>query len=345
MIDLIGFISSFLTFFGLYAIWSLSLNLEFGYLGIANFGKVAFIAIGAFISGSLISYMIMFLTGSYGSILSTQAIVGRMQFVHEQPHLFLLVFITSLAVCVIVGGIFGYLTSLYTLKVKEDTLACVLLILAEILRLIVRNYTPIVGGTVGLAGVPNPFDVIGSSRIAYLGFTFLVLTVFIVILVYVEKLVNSPFGRLLRAIRDKNLVAETLGKNLRDVRSKVIFISSAIASLGGGLYVYYLGSVHPDDFRSPFTFEIWLIVYLGGIGNNKGVLLGALVMTLLDKGTRMLGFLSQSFGVLPFSIPHLRYIIMGILMVLIFAYRKSGIMPEEPVKTCRSEVLRFNEDS
>ncbi|MEM2057123.1 MAG: branched-chain amino acid ABC transporter permease [Thermoproteota archaeon] len=334
MVDIISFAASLTIIFSLYLISALSLNLEYGFTGIPNFGKVAFQAIGAFVTGAFIAYTILYISGSSISIFSPEAIVQRNEYAILNPSIVAILFITSIILSTLISGLFGYIVSKPALRLREDYLALLLLIFGEVLRLITRNYYPLVGGTHGLAGIPNPFSWTGMSSL--LPYSIIVVIIALLIFTFLEKLLNSPYGRTLKAIRENELSAQLLGKALIKFKGQVIMLGSAIAGLGGALYAFYTGYVVADDFIPQKTFDLWLIVILGGAANNKGILLGTLIVTLIDRGTMYL----SGVAVLPIEVNYVRYIAVGALMLLILYYRPSGILSEKPLKTPAVEVLK-----
>ncbi|MEM4726233.1 MAG: branched-chain amino acid ABC transporter permease, partial [Nitrososphaerales archaeon] len=172
-----------------------------------------------------------------------------------------------------------------------------------------------------------------------LAYMVLILVIALGVYIYINKLVNSPFGRLLKSMRDDQIAATSLGKDLVKVRGQVLILGSALAGLAGVLYAYYSGYVNPDDFIPIRTFDVWVMVVLGGIANNRGVLLGAAIMTAIDRGTQILAIQLQTFGGIA-ELNYLRYIIVGILMLAILMFRQKGILPEKPVKTPAYEVVK-----
>jgi branched-chain amino acid transport system permease protein len=334
MVDIVGLISSTVIIFSLYSLLSLSLNLEYGYTGLPNFGKVAFQAVGAFVCGAFTAYAISFIVGSTASIFSPESVQIRIEFSKMNILPTVTIFIVSLIVACIISGLFGYAVSKPALKLREDYLALILLIFGEILRLIVRNYYPLVGGTHGLAAIPNPFSWSGEFVLPL--YSVITIIVTLLVFIFLQRLLNSPYGRLLKAIRDNELASQVLGKESVRIKGQVLTLASSIAGLSGGLYAFYSSYVVADDFIPQKTFDAWLIVILGGAANNKGVLTGALVITLLDRSIQYLSGLAR----FPFEVNYLRYIIMGLIMIIILYYNPSGMIKEKPVKTPAAQVLK-----
>jgi branched-chain amino acid transport system permease protein len=215
------------------------------------------------------------------------------------------------------------------LRLKEDYLAMTLLAFGEFLTAIGYYGTrEIVGGTLGVS-VIDPFGWVGGDlRLPVATMTLAAVAFFVAL--YVRLVSRSPLGRALRAMRDQEVAAEVLGKDTVALRRNVLMVSSAIAAIGGSLWALNAGGVTPKDYdRATWTFLPWVMVILGGAGNELGVLIG----TAVYVSARML--IDQYKGllepVLPFSVIWLDRLLMGIVLILILLARPQGILPEKPV--------------
>jgi branched-chain amino acid transport system permease protein len=303
-LDPLVYILDFIALVGIFSIFSLSLNVEFGFAGLANFGKVAFVLVGAYIY----------------TLLSNVGVP----------------FYVCLIAGAIASAIIGLLVSMPTLKLREDYLAIVVLAFGEILKLIVKSEDWIAGGVWGtpvypaisIPGSSARLDMVINIALVYfcLGLSFLML----------QLLSNSPYGRVMRAIREDEVAAEALGKNKAKYRAQVFALGSAIAGLGGGLYAQYLQFIDPYMFAPMFTFTVWIMVLLGGPGNNWGALLGAGMIQLFDRGANI----AKDYLTLPIDPNNLQYIIYGVLIILVLMYRPQGLLKESQVKTKAWENVR-----
>ncbi|AEF96249.1 branched-chain amino acid ABC transporter permease [Methanotorris igneus] len=282
--DITNYILDFIVHAGIFAILAVSLNLEFGYTGLSNFGKVAFFAIGA-----------------YTAALSNP----------------FLPFPLNIILGVIIAGIAGFLISIPSLKLRDDYLAIVTIAFGEILRLIFNN-EKWTGGASGWTNIQY-FDLKTMLII--------VLIAFIGVFIFSEKLVNSPFGRLMKAVREDEIATKALGKDTFLIKAKTLGVGSALAGIAGGLYAHYLGYISPDMFMPIITFLIWMMVIIGGKANNYGVLVGVLIVDLIERGTQILGNYD-----LPIEPANLRMILIGLLLILFVMYRPYGLIPEKPMK-------------
>jgi len=342
--DLIGFAVSFLSVYALYAILAISLNLEYGFAGQPNFGQAMFYGLGAFVAGIATSYLLPAMTGApAGSICSIPMLIERENLAVANPALSMGIWGISLAIATLSGATVGLLASYPALRVKEEWfLSMILLVAAQMFVIIVRN-TPQFGcGFNGLPGITNPFTwlsvhvpAIFSADTAPALYSLVLVAFAYVTYKVAQRLVNSPYGRLLKSVRDDPTLAEALGKNVHETRKQIMVIGSALAGLAGALYVYYIGVASTEDYTSTLTFTIWVMMILGGYANNKGALVGAFLITLLDRGSLILGITLQYY--LPsFNgslVNYGRYMVESVILLLLIIYRPRGLRREEPVRT------------
>lgn len=285
-----------IVYIGIFGIVCLSLNLEYGFAGLANFGKVAF-----------------FLTGAYTYALLSQ--IG-------------LPFYLCLIASALISAIFGLLVSLPALRLRADYLAIAALAFGEILRLIMKSEKWLAGGDWGMAVSPI-FPYMGSYllyRLENIGLVFLCL--FLCFLV-VQLLTNSPYGRAIRAIREDEVAADALGKDRSRFKAQAFMLGSAMAGLAGGLYAQYLQYVLPGMFMPMVTFTVWIMVLLGGPANNWGVLLGATLVEIFDRGTNIV----KDYIALPVDPSNLQYILFGALIIIVLLFRPRGLLKESAIRT------------
>ena len=153
-----------------------------------------------------------------------------------------------------------------------------------------------------------------------------------VVFLFSEKMIRSPLGRLLRAVRDNEVAAESLGKNTTHIRIKVIMVSAALAAIAGALYAFYVGGTIAFAYdRASWTFWPFLMILIGGLANNKGVLVGTLLFVLLRK---LIIFFKDSFqGYVPFDVIWLDFLLLGVILLIVLLYRPQGIVIEKPTHT------------
>jgi len=173
-----------------------------------------------------------------------------------------------------------------------------------------------------------------GDRTGRVAFSLVALGLALGVFLLMERLSNTPFGRMLKSVRDDELVANVLGKRTPLVKAQILAVGSGVAAIAGVLWGFWYQTVAADDFIPQTTFLVVAMVLLGGAGNHRGALLGAIVMTVLDHVTRPSFYAILGFEVrLPFDINYLRYILIGMLIVLILRFRPEGLLPEKPVRT------------
>lgn len=332
-------LTSIATYYGIYLILALSFNLEYGFAGQPNLGKVFFYSLGAYAAGILTAHVLTAMTGVVGiEFFSDVAADLRLGVATSNPPLIIVLFLVSLLLAAVIGGGCGFLASYPALRLRGDFLAIVLIAVGEVGRVFFRTYEPLTGGVYGLSGVPNPLVWLGDPLVMRALYALIVIGVAFAVYLFTQRLVNSPYGRVLKSVRDDELVSNTLGKKTPRVKGEVLIVGSAVAAMAGALYAFYVQTVLADDFIPMVSFTAIAMVILGGVANNRGVLLGALVLALLDRLTRA-SFLKLIGITIAFDISYLRYVTIGVLIVLILMFKPKGLIPEKPLKTPASEVI------
>jgi branched-chain amino acid transport system permease protein len=362
MVDAIDLIATFASFYGIYAILSISLNLEYGYAGQPNFGQVLFYGLGAFVAAIVAANLLPFLAGQgIGNICDQGAYVIRSAIGNTNAGISISVWVIALLLAMFAGGIVGLLVSYPAIRVKEEWyLSMILLVAGEAFVIIVENTQQIGCGFNGVDGIENPFSFIfqsyANSQFAssQLGIDLPGVIYAIIIMGFAgicyfisQRLVNSPYGRLLKSIRDDKIASESLGKDVAKIRRRVMLIGSIMAGLAGGLYVYYIGAASTDDFVPAVTFTIWVMMILGGFANNRGVLAGALFLTLLQRGAVLLSLVLQpllpSFNTS--VLIYLEYMAEAVILLFLLLFRPKGLIPETRIKTKAYELFDFGKQS
>jgi branched-chain amino acid transport system permease protein len=320
--------------FGIYAIVALSLNIEYGYGGIPNFGRALAVLIGGIAVGGIVNRILMSIFGISGGIVEASGNVKSIvnEIIVQDPLVGIVIILASLALAAAIGGLTGVLFILPSAKLSEDYLAMTLLAISEVGYLVSNYDTDIVGGYYGVS-TPNVLAFVpGESRVPV--FAALAIVVALLCYLFTERLLNSPYGRTLRAMRENETVTKAYGKNVIRLRIKTVAVGSAMASLAGVLYSLFSVNVITTSFgRVEWTFYPILMVLLGGAGNNAGVLLGTLAFVSARILLITYKFEITSLLHLPFEAVWLEYILFGIVMLLILVYRPVGILREKPILT------------
>jgi branched-chain amino acid transport system permease protein len=297
---------------GIYAIFCLGLNIQWGYTGLFNIGIAGFFCIGSYASAMITTPKP---TGIYA------------QYVHQLFGLNL-PFVFGLLGAALICGIIAFLIGIPTLRLGEDYLAISTLGIAETFRLIFNNEKWLANGARGLMGIPQPLQGLVDPR--HYNYIYLIIVVFIMIIVYllIERAVRSPWGRVLRAIREDEVSAAMSGKDIFNFKMQSFVFGAMIMGLGGALYAHATRAISPEVFTPLYgTFIIWVMLMAGGSGNNKGAILGAYVIWGIWIGTKFMTDL------LPFALkaraPYIRFLLIGILLQVILLYRPQGLLGEE----------------
>jgi branched-chain amino acid transport system permease protein len=295
---------------GIYTILALGIQLEFGFTGLLNFGHVAFMAIGAYAMAILVvkSGLSMWLAAP---------------------------------LAVLAAGAAGVLLGLPTLRLRADYFAIVTIAFSEIVRYVATNEDGLTGGTQGtinLSGAGEAADYntewerfrewfqealhIGSKDVAML---LLVWTAAVALTAMLALAVRTPWGRVLKSIREDEDAARSLGKNVFAFKLQSMAIGSALAGVAGLFYAWQFSFFSPGDFAPLLTFFAWMIVILGGLGRVWAVPVGALVFGLLFAGTRFFDFA-------PFTWfdsaerAYLRLLVIGLVIIGLTLFRPQGLL-------------------
>lgn len=297
-------------FFFAYCILGWGLNLQFGEAGILNFAYIGFVAIGAYVTG--VTSMGSPVAGSGQSYV----LGARLPF----PVNLLL---GGVASCIL-----GLLVAFVAFRrLRTDYLAMVLISLSIVMYDVINNYVPLFDGADGLNSVPEPFaGVLSLDSNSFVPFfTGVTAALALIMWFLMSRITKSPLGRTLRAVRDDPDVAGALGKRVFRYQLTAMLIGSFYAGVGGGLIIEFSGSFNTSAWLPPETFLIFAALIVGGIGNNKGVILGALIVPVLF--VQLPRFLPDIPGH-PGLILNIDGIVIGILLILTLWFRPQGVIPE-----------------
>ena len=295
---------------GIYTILALGLQVQFGFAGLLNFGQVAFMAIGA--------YTMAILVVKEGWSMWLAAPLG-----------------------VAAAAVGGLVLGLPTLRLRADYFAIVTIAFSEIVRYVATNETTLTGGSqgtiaLGSVGTAAQYNTEWSSfqsRVQHaLGFSSSDATMLVI--VWVSALVlltlawlalRTPWGRVLRAIRDDEDAATSLGKNVFVYKLQALALGAALAGVAGIFYAWQFSFFSPSDFEPLLTFFAWMILLLGGIGRVWAVPVGALVFGVIFAGTRFLSFAPFSWFASD-ERAYLRLIIIGLIILALVVLRPQGLL-------------------
>ncbi|AEH50728.1 branched-chain amino acid ABC transporter permease [Pseudothermotoga thermarum] len=282
-------------------IFAVSLNLINGITGIFSLGHAGFIAIGAYIATLLtlpisqkeISYLVKPLIYPFNSIEMS--------------------FLPATVIAGLVAAGFGYIVAAPSLRLIGDYLAIATLGLGEVVRIIANNAWSITNGALGLKGIPPYTNIYWSWGWAFV-------TVFTI-----ASLVNSSYGRALKAIREDPIAAKAMGINVFSHQVMGFVIGSFFAGVGGALWAHLITTIDPKSFGVTKTFEILIMVVLGGLGSITGSIFGAAIYTV---GLEYLRILESPFKLgritLP-GIPGMRMVVLSVILIVLMLFWRRGL--------------------
>ncbi|MBI1171061.1 branched-chain amino acid ABC transporter permease [bacterium] len=301
MIDLLGYGAFFLSTALIFALITLGLNLQWGLTGLFNVGISGFVAIGAYAS----------------AILTTPATPDR---IGGFGWPILLGWAAAALLTAAAAAFTGYAT----LRLKSDYLAITTFGVAVVVQLVALNAQVLTGGPFGVAFIPRPFAAVQADPVlfnfanlaviaAVTGATFLAL----------QRLSRSPWGRVLRALREDERAAIALGKSARSYRIQAFAVGGAVMGLAGAVQAHFIGFIAPDNYLPTLTFQVWAMLMVGGSGSNRGAVMGAIVVWAIWVGS---GSLTSAIvpGDWQARAASLQIVAIGVMLCLILLWRPQG---------------------
>ncbi|MBU3106910.1 branched-chain amino acid ABC transporter permease [Clostridium gasigenes] len=306
----------------IYIVLGLSMNLINGFTGLFSLGHAGFIAIGAYTS----------------ALLTMSEKVKNQNFFMEPlmaplNHISM-PFLPSLILAGLVSAGIAFLIAAPALRLKGDYLAIATLGFAEIIRIVLNNAQTLTNGALGLRGIPHKTNLYWTFGIA------------IVTIIILVSLINSSYGRALKAIREDEIAAQSMGINLFKHKTIAFITGAFFAGVGGGLLGNLIGTIDPNMFKFVFTFNILLIIVIGGMGSVTGTVISAFFVTILGEVLRFLDMEKQfGIGFLSFKgVPGLRMVVFSVLLMIIVLFFRNGLMGTKEL-TWKSIAKIFNKNS
>jgi branched-chain amino acid transport system permease protein len=295
----------FLVFASTFAIMVLGLNLQWGMTGLFNVGVAGFVAVGAYTSAILTTPDAADRLGGFGWPVG-------------------LGWLAAMAT----SGLAGLAVGALALRLRDDFLAIATFGVAVTIQLVATNAQTLTGGTFGIQFVPKPLQAwLGTGTGWTLGYLALVVGVLAVAYAALQRLAASPWGRVLRAVREDEEAAASLGKRAFAFRLQAFAIGGMLMGLGGAVYAHFVGYIAPEDFLPILTFQLWAMLIVGGSGNHKGAVLGAFVVWAVWAGAGAL---------LRDAVPQaeqaraaaLQVMLIGVLIAAMLVWRPRGLVGE-----------------
>ncbi len=272
---------------GIYYMLGMSLNLLTGYSGFLSICHAALYGVGAY-TAALMSLRV-------GS-----------------P------FLLNVVCAVVICGVLGALVGIPSLRIRDDYFVIATFAFQVIVFNILNNWVSLTGGPMGLPGIPQPV-ILGWQVDSYWEYLLLVMILAALILWTSHRIVHSPFGRVLTALREDETFALAAGNNVAAYKVLVFVVGAVMASVAGTIYASYISFIDPTSFTAMESIFIISIVIIGGAGNFWGPLVGAVVLVTLPEILRFVG--------LPNSVAaNIRQVLYGGLLVVFMMLRPQGLM-------------------
>lgn len=293
-----SYIVRILNLCAIYVILGLSMNLINGFTGLFSLGHAGFMAVGA-----------------YATALLTMSTASKAQNFFMTPLIspldkISMPFLPALLIGGLLSAVVALLIGAPVLRLKGDYLAIATLGFSEIIRIIFTNTQNLTNGALGLKGIPETTNIFWSFGIAIFTILFMIL------------LISSSYGRALKAIREDEIAAESMGINLFKHKLLSFVIGAFFAGVGGGLLGNLNMTIDPLMFRFVLTFNVLLIIVLGGMGSITGTVIAAFVITIAGEALR---FLDEGFMFIP-AIAGLRMVVFSALLMIVVLFFSNGLM-------------------
>ncbi len=298
---------------GIYALLCLALNIQWGMGGLFNAGIAGFFAVGA-----------------YGSAILTTG--------PSDKHVggFGLPVVVGLIAAAFFAGVTGWAVAKICVRLKSDYLAMASIGISETLRLIIVNESWLTNGSLGIAGLPRPLDGFFHGRTLDVFYLIFVWAIVLVTYLFSQRLYDSPWGRSLRAIRDNEISARAVGKDVEKFRVQAFVMGCAIMGVAGALAAHYFRFLSPSA-TDPLlvTFLVWVMLMAGGSGNNIGAIAGAVGIWTMWSATEIITGRLPPEWITRSS--YIRMLLVGLMLQVVLQKFRAGVVPE------KSPSLRFKE--
>ncbi|MEK6847252.1 MAG: branched-chain amino acid ABC transporter permease [Nanoarchaeota archaeon] len=271
---------------GIYSILAVSLNLVLGFTGLINLGHVALFGVGAYTSALLTKAGAPFIVGFFSAGLT--------------------------------AALFGFIIIFATKKLKGDYFALASLGFAFVIGSLMLNLQWLTRGPLGIVGIerPNIFGFVLNTPVEYLIFVIIIASISIFAM---RRVVNSPFGRLLHAVRNDEIGLRVLGKNTFLIKIKTMIVAGFFAGLAGSLFAHYIRFIEPSSFFLSEIIFVLSIVIIGGIASISGSVVATALLLFIPEILRFLPLQSNLLGAM-------RQIIYSILLLVILVFRPRGLL-------------------
>ncbi|GLS41122.1 branched-chain amino acid ABC transporter permease [Mesorhizobium tianshanense] len=305
--DLLGYGAFFLTNALIFSLVTLGLNLQWGLTGLFNVGLAGFVAIGAYTS----------------ALLTTPDDAARLGG-------FDLPILAGWLGAILVGGVAAAITGIATLRLRSDYLAITTFGVAVVVQLVALNAQKLTGGPFGIGFIPRPFGGLAETPLLF-NLSNLAVVSLVTLIVYLglEHLSRSPWGRVLKALREDERAAISLGKSARFYRVQAFAVGGAIMALAGALQAHFTGFIAPDNYLPILTFQVWVMLIVGGSGSNKGAVVGSILVWAIWAGSGTLTSVLFS-PEQQARAASLQIVAIGVMLCIILLVRPNGLFGDRP---------------
>jgi len=325
-------------YFGIFVIVAMALNFQYGNAGVPNMGCAVQVIAGGFAVSTFTLRLTLWIVQKagepirpyasnydwvYNNPYNVQYVIN--DFIKNRPLFGISLLLFTLALSLILGAAIGWLMSLPAIRLRATYLMITLITMADASQIIARNWPPLCGGTLGVY-VPNVYAWYTGDRTILSAVV--TLAIGLVSFFIFRTMLNSPYGRLMRSIRENEVTVGSVGKNVTGIRRNILVFASGITALTGALWAFYFSFVIDANYqRALWTYWPWLMLILGGPGNNAGTFLGcALVVAMRRVIIIYKWFFDKLFF---FPIAYFEQILLGTLLMAIMIFRPSGLIPEK----------------
>ncbi|MDO5478495.1 MAG: branched-chain amino acid ABC transporter permease [Clostridia bacterium] len=322
-----------------YSLVAVSMNLLNGFTGLFSLGQAGFMLLGAytyaiFTVPTAVKDNVYYLHGGSAIDFSFQELYGKLFGMEGAGGAISLILgvLTAIILGGIVAAIFAYFIGLPVLRLKSDYLAIATLGFAEIIRAIFQwqKLGPITNGANMINNIPtfSNFNIRSEGKVVFYLSSFVPVLVAMVCVAIIILLINSSYGRSFKAIRDDEIAAEAMGINLAKHKMLSFCISSFFAGVGGALFAMFTNNAQAKPFTSALTYEILLIVVIGGIGSVSGSCISSFLYVACSEW--LLRFLDNETFIGEFKVPLLkngfRMVVFSIIIMIVVLFFRQGIM-------------------
>lgn len=275
-----------------YVLLAVGLDFQYGFTGLINFGYVGFFALGAYAAG----------------ICTT-----RMQW---HP-------LAGFALAIVLPALLAWPLGRIALRLRDDYLAIVTLGFSEIVRLVLISEKDLTNGGQGIPGVPRLITSFSSNFWNDVALAFVMALACGVVIWTLRKITNSPYGRLIQAIRDDETALLALGKNPARFKTQVLMVGGSIAGLAGAFYAHYISFITPEQYTPVVTFYVWMAIIMGGVGRLRGAVVGAFLLVAFLEGSRVVRDVIP--GISEVAMSNVRLAAVGLALILFMRFAPRGL--------------------